>query len=64
MKINLHWPKTKNKPNLNSWHVILWRLLIFPFVVIVGSVFYSLLILFHFDFYQAERFRKEWFDWF
>lgn len=52
----------KKKGNsLNPWYIILWRICLFPFVIVFASAFYILTVLFHFDFWQAEKFRKDYF---
>lgn len=61
MKINFHWPKTKERPHYNPWYIILWRFLMYPLAAVSGALFYVITVLFWMDTYQAERFRKEHF---
>lgn len=60
MKLNFHWPRTKSN-GLNPWYVILWRLLMYPFVFLSGSMFYLTLCMWHCDTYFAEQFRKNYY---
>lgn len=61
MKINFHWPKSKEKYYLNPWYVIVWRLCVWPFLVISAVAFYISVAVFQMDFYKSEQFRKEYF---
>jgi len=61
MKINLKWPKTKERPYYNPWYVILWRFFMFFPSAIVGALFYLTTTLYWMDTYQAEWFRKDHF---
>lgn len=55
----LRFPRKKGN-YLNPWYVILWRISLYPFVIVLGTAFYLMILLFHLDVYAAEQFRKEW----
>lgn len=61
MKINFHWPKTKERYWVNPWFIILWRLFTYPLVIVSAAAFYVSAAIFWMDLYNSERFRKEHF---
>ena len=56
----LRWPATKRN-GMYPWYVIVWRLCVYPFLVLFGLGFYLSILLLTFSLYEAETFRKEWF---
>lgn len=55
----LQFPKKKTN-GLNPWYVILYRLCLYPIVLVFGIGFYISTLAFTLSPYSAEQFRKDY----
>jgi hypothetical protein len=54
----LRFPSKKTN-NLKPWYAIIRGIGILPFLFVSKFAFYICIVIYHFGFYEAEQFRKE-----